>query len=114
MTISRLFLSVGKIGLLLPYNVLAWVLRHLVGPTPLSIFDDEYGHYIGFDVPPNAQINGYSAPQELYYGLNYVKLHNYIDSIGYISFQEFGYADTFVHTNFRNSSPQNYYFWISL
>ena len=32
--ISRLFLRVGKVGLLFPHIVLAWVLRHLVGGTP--------------------------------------------------------------------------------
>ena len=32
-----LFLGVGKTDLLLPYIVLAWFLRHYVGPTPLCI-----------------------------------------------------------------------------
>jgi hypothetical protein len=69
---------------------------------------------IGFDVPPDAQVNGYSVAQEIYDGLYYLNLHNYINIYGYLSFQDFGYSTTYVHTNFRTSSPSSYYFWISI
>ena len=84
---------------------------------PLDIFAETGTgslYDIGFDVAPNAQVNGYSAAQEVYDGLSYLNLHNSIDSIGYLSYQDFGYSPTYVHTNFRTSSPSSYYFWISL
>lgn len=45
MIINRLFLSVRKVDLLLPYIVLEWVLRQFVGGTP-------YGKTIGIDASP--------------------------------------------------------------
>jgi len=38
--VLNIFTLLGKIGLLLPYIVLAWVLRHLVGPTPIGLNKD--------------------------------------------------------------------------
>ncbi|AHF11315.1 MULTISPECIES: SH3 domain-containing protein [Dehalobacter] len=70
----------------------------------LSIYSSESdSSYVGYDVPANAYLNVDTMAFNSYSNLYYLRLTSYVSG-GTLNYQN-GY----VHTNFRTSSPSNYY-----
>ncbi|MCB8818099.1 hypothetical protein [Desulfosporosinus shakirovi] len=76
----------------------------------LNIYRSESETPSGYEVPTNASINVGEYGQYLYSNLLYLRLYNYYSGGIYVTAYDFDSDGTvFVHTNFRTTSPSNYY-----